>query len=61
MRDKWEGLLTKRTEEMLFWAEHAKYKNAEIAKESIKEYEKHKDAFFINCWHMNNHESYLMA
>jgi len=60
MSDKWEGLLTKKTEEKLFWAEYAKYNNAEVAKESTKEYEKHKDAFYINCWHMNNQESYLM-
>ena len=60
MTDKWEGLLTKRTEEKLFWTEYANYNNAESAKASIKQYEEHKDAFYVNCWHMNMHESYLM-
>jgi|SRR5208283_4582675 len=60
MTDKWEGLLTTRTEEKLFWSEYAIYKSAELAKISIEQYEKHKDAFYINCWHMNMHESYLM-
>lgn len=60
MSDKWEGLLTRRTEEKLFWLEYSKYKSAEAAKGSVEQYKSHKDAFYINCWHMNIHESYLM-
>lgn len=60
MSDKWEGLLTKRTKEKLFWAEYAKYKKAESANGAVEQYEMHKDAFYVNSWHMNNHESYLM-
>lgn len=60
MSDKWEGLLTERTKEKLFRSEYAKYNSAESAKASVGQYEKHKDAFYINCWHMNMNESYLM-
>jgi hypothetical protein len=58
--DKWEGLLTERTSEVLFKAEYAKYNNAETARASVGNYEKFKDAFYVLCWHMNDHESFLM-
>jgi len=58
--DKFEGLLTEKARETLFRAEHAKYKDAKVAAASVDSYESFKDAFFILCWHMSNHESYLM-
>lgn len=60
LSDKWEGLLTTRTKDKLFKQEYAKYKKAESANGAVAQYEQHKDAFYINSWHMNNHESYLM-
>ena len=70
MSDKWEGLLTKRTKEKLFNAEYNKYisdpykydklKAAEAANGAIKQYEDWKNDYYINCWHMNDAESYLM-
>lgn len=58
--DLWEGLLTTKTEEKLFKIEYNKYKNAKTANSSVKHYREHKDLFFVNCWHMNDNESYLM-
>jgi hypothetical protein len=26
----------------------------------VSDYERHRDAFFVNCWHVNDAESYLM-
>ena len=60
LNDKWEGLLTNKTKEKLFREEYAKCKDAERARSATEEYEKHKDAFYINSWHMNDDESYLM-
>lgn len=61
MDDKWEGLLTKKTRELFWRAELAKYSgNIEAANGSVKQYEDFKNDFYINCWHMNDHESYLM-
>ena len=60
MTDKWEGLLTARTKDNLFRQQYSRYRNAEAARGSVETYEQHKDNFYINCWHMNDHESYLM-
>ncbi len=60
MGDKWEGLLTKKTEDKLFRAEYALYENSETARASVEQYQAYKDDFYINCWHMNICESYLM-
>lgn len=60
IKDKWEGLLTDKTKEKLFKAEYIKYGNAIAANSSIEDYEEHKNSFYVNCWHMNDHESYLM-
>ena len=60
LSDKWEGLLTTRTKDKLFKQEYAKYNKTESANGAVTQYEQHKDAFYINSWHMNNHESYLM-
>jgi hypothetical protein len=58
--DKWEGLLTERTRESLFRTEHARYKDASVARQAVDNYESSKDDFYIQCWHMSNHQSYLM-
>src|SRR3990170_2243238 len=61
MDDKWEGLLTKRTKEMFWKSELRKYNgNVEAANDAVRQYEEFRNDFFINCWHMNDHESYLM-
>lgn len=60
MRDRWEGLLTERTREHFFKVKYSQYGNSSAANGSIKQYEEFKDAFYVNCWHMNVHESYLM-
>jgi hypothetical protein len=60
MGDKWEGLLSVKTKEKLFAQLYARYKDASIANGDIEQYEKTREDFFINCWHMNQSESYLM-
>lgn len=61
MEDNWEGLLTKKTREMFWRSELAKYNgNMEAAEGSARQYEEFRKDFYINCWHMNDHESYLM-
>ncbi len=60
MSDKWEGLLTERTRNQVFGHFYGIYHNATIANNQIEEYEKHREEFYINCWHMNDAESYLM-
>jgi len=32
----------------------------DVADEDLRMYEGHSQAFFANCWHMRDHESYLM-
>jgi len=60
MSDQWEGLLSDRTRAELFRHHYSQYHNAIIAREQIEQYERHREDFFINCWHMNDSESYLM-
>jgi len=60
MKDKWEGMLTVRTKEKLYKHDLYQYKNAETARDSVNSIEKFKEYFFVNCWHMNDAESYLM-
>lgn len=60
MNDQWEGLLTRKTKNWLFEHFYAKYQSATTANQEIAEYEKHREEFHINCWHMNDAESYLM-
>lgn len=61
MPDKWEGLLTKLTREIFFKSEISNY-NGDIktAHGSVHNYEEFRNNFYINCWHMSDHESYLM-
>ncbi len=61
MDDRWEGLLTMRTREMFLKSELRKYEgHVEAANSSVREYEELRNDFYINSWHMNDHESYLM-
>ncbi len=60
MSDQWEGLLTKRTRNLIFAHFYRQYGSIEAANYEIADYEKHREEFYINCWHMNDAESYLM-
>ncbi len=61
MSDRWEGLLTKRTREIFFKSQLKKYGgDIEAANGALSQYENSRNDFYINCWHMNDHESYLM-
>ena len=60
MNDKWEGLLTEKTRNQIFKHFYAQYQSTEAANYQIEDYEKHRHEFYINCWHMNDSESYLM-
>ena len=60
MSDRWEGLLSDRTRESLLKNQYNQYHDANIAREAVQNYENHRDDFCINCWHMNEAESYLM-
>ena len=60
MSDRWEGLLTNMTKDKLFQQQYLIYRDATKARAATEQYEQHKDLFYINCWHMNDYESYLM-
>lgn len=58
--DEFEGQLTARTREHLRRWFIAQGSKPHIALEEVKQYETHYSAFYANCWHMNDVESYLM-
>ena len=58
--DGLEGSLTERTRDRLFQWFYGQYKDATLARQGVEDYENHSNAFFVNCWHMNDAESYLM-
>ena len=60
LSDGLEGALTNRSRDRLFRHFYYQYGDAATAEGSIDSYEDHKNAFFVNCWHMNDGESYLM-
>lgn len=60
LSDGLEGSLTERTRDKLFRWFHERNGDAAVAHREVALYEKHQEAFFVNCWHMNNVESYLM-
>lgn len=61
MDDQWEGRLTSKTKDALFKSELLKYNgDVQAANGAVEQYENFKNDFFINCWHMNDYESYLM-
>jgi len=60
LSDGLEGTLTARTREhLLQWSFH-RYGDWNRAQSEVATYEKHSAGFFVNCWHMNRSESYLM-
>jgi hypothetical protein len=59
--DGLEGTLTERIRDKLFQWYLRQYKNdATRARQSLEDYEDLSNQFFVNCWHMNDVESYLM-
>jgi hypothetical protein len=59
--DGLEGTLTERTRDKLLQWFYRQYNNdATLARQSLEDYENHSNQFFVNCWHMNDVESYLM-
>ena len=60
LSDGLEGSLTERTRVRLFQWSYSRYQDATLARQEVEDYENHSNAFFVNCWHMNDAESYLM-
>lgn len=60
MSDQWEGLLTEKAKANLYRQQYSTYKNAAEANFATDKYENLRNLFYVNCWHMNNYESYLM-
>jgi hypothetical protein len=59
--DALEGALTERSREHLAnWFQHHDQSSREQAYLEVDEYQKAQQYFYVNCWHMNNYESYLM-
>lgn len=61
LEDSREGALTARTREHLAtWFQLNEGMARRRAYEQVDEYLRTQDSFYVNCWHMNSHESYLM-
>lgn len=60
LSDGLEGSLTERTRDRLFQWSYNRYQDATLARQEVEDYENHSKDFFVNCWHMNDAESYLM-
>jgi hypothetical protein len=59
--DGLEGALTERTEARLFQFFLREYNNnAELARGSLQDYKDYSNKASVNCWHMNDVESYMM-
>ena len=58
--DGLEGSLTARSKEHLFRWFIAHGSLPDVAQRELEQYETHHAAFYANCWHMNDFESYLM-
>lgn len=58
--DGLEGSLTARSREHLFRWFSGRGSTPDIARAEVQQYETHHTAFYANCWHMNDFESYLM-
>lgn len=58
--DGLEGSLTERSRDRLFHWFYERNNDATTAHREVDLYENHQEAFYANCWHMNNAESYLM-
>ena len=55
-----EGQLTTRSRDRLRNWFVSRGSKPEVAEEEVRIYQEHSHAFFANCWHMRDHESYLM-
>jgi hypothetical protein len=61
LEDAYEGALTARSREYLArWFERHGGCTGIQAEAEVVEYEKGQTTFYVNCWHMRQHESYLM-
>jgi hypothetical protein len=61
LEDAFEGALTTRSREALAdWYQGFDKSTRAKAYEQVAEYESAQRFFYVNCWHMNDHESYLM-
>lgn len=60
LSDGLEGTLTDRTYVRLFNRAFEHYGKLRLARQEVETYQKHSAGFFVNCWHMNDSESYLM-
>jgi hypothetical protein len=61
LEDAYEGALTARSREHLVsWFEKHGGCTRVQAEAEVVEYEAAQGSFFVNCWHMRQHESYLM-
>jgi len=60
MSDGLEGALPPATRERLFRESIQRGESAESALLSLESFERHRDQFCVNCWSMNDSESYLM-
>lgn len=61
LEDSREGALTARTREHLAtWYENHERMPRMRAYEQVDDYLSAQRWFYVNCWHMNDHESYLM-
>ena len=58
--DGLEGLLTRRTRDYLYRWYRQQGDSHEKALEEVRLYERLHSTYFASCWHMNDHESYLM-
>ncbi len=61
LEDQFEGSLTRRSaEHVANWFQSQNRSTRASAYDEVATYQKQRENFFVNCWHMNNHESYLM-
>jgi hypothetical protein len=61
LEDGYEGALTRRSREHLAdWFQHQNRCSRLLAYAQVDIYQKHRENFYVNCWHMNEYESYLM-
>ena len=61
LEDRYEGALTTRAREALTnWFQAQNKCSRVISYAEVEKYQEHRSEFFVNCWHMNEHESYLM-
>ena len=61
LEDQNEGALTERSRERLSdFYQHQNRSSRLLAYQQVAEYQEYRREFYVSCWHMNSHESYLM-